>query len=187
MKNTLFVIIVLVILCCPCFAMIDVKFTPSKQCEETIIDFIDGAKYSIDAAIYSINNDKIVESLKKAHHRGVKLSILTDKLQASTKSSKVIDLYKHGVNIRVNSKHKIEHNKFAIYDKKIASTGSFNWTNPASNQNSENCLFLENNHKVINKYIVRFEQLWKMNTKTKSEKWFRGRKDEKNHINNLFN
>lgn len=75
-------------------------------------------------------------------------------------------------NIRVNSRHKIEHNKFAVYDQKIASTGSFNWTNPASNKNSENCLFLEGNLNIINKYIVRFEQLWKENTKTKSDKWF---------------
>lgn len=172
MKKVLFVIILLIFLSFPCFARIDVKFTPSKQCEKTIVEFIDNSQETIDAAVYSINNDKIVEALKKAHHRGVKLRILTDKLQASSKSSKVIDLYKDGVNIRVNSRHKIEHNKFAVYDQKIASTGSFNWTNPASNKNSENCLFLEGNLNIINKYIVRFEQLWKENTKTKSDKWF---------------
>ena len=79
------------------------------QCEKTIVEFIDNSKETIDVAIYSINNDKIVEVLKKAHHQGVKLRILTDKLQASSKSSKVIDLYKGGVNICVNSIHKIEH------------------------------------------------------------------------------
>ncbi|MBE6445667.1 MAG: endonuclease [Alphaproteobacteria bacterium] len=173
MKKVLFVIVLLIFICFPCFAGIDVKFTPSKQCEETIVGFINDSKETIDVAVYSINNDKIVEALKNAHNRGVKLRILTDRLQASSKSSKVIDLYEYGVNIRVNSKYKIEHNKFAIYDKKIVSTGSFNWTNPASDKNSENCLFLEKNYNAINKYVDRFEQLWRMNTKANSEKWFK--------------
>ena len=85
MKKVLFVIILLIFLSFPCFARIDVKFTPSKQCEKTIVEFIDNSKETIDVAIYSINNDKIVEALKKSHYQGVKLRILTDKLQVSSK------------------------------------------------------------------------------------------------------
>ena len=135
--------------------------------------FIETSEHSIDVAVYSINNDAIVKALKKAHKRGVKIRILTDKLQAAGKSSKVKELYLSGINIRINSQHKIEHNKFAIYDNKIASTGSYNWTNPASDKNSENCLFLIHNKKAIKEYQVRFEYLWKINTKKKSDRWFK--------------
>jgi len=162
------------------FAKTDVRFTPSKDCENAIVYNIDRAKESIDVAIYSINNRQIVEALKKAHKRGVKLRILTDKLQASAKSSKAFDLYRQGIKIRVNSKHKIEHNKFAIYDNKKVSTGSFNWTDPASEKNSENCLLITHEPKTVIAYKKRFEELWKLNTKTKSDNWFQ--KKNKNKI-----
>ncbi len=175
MKKVLFVILVGLFVCLPCAAKVDVKFTPSNDCEDSIIKYINSSEKTIDIAVYSINNDKIVDALKNAYDRGVKLRILTDKLQASAKSSKVIDLYKYGINIRVNSKHKIEHNKFAIYDRQVASTGSFNWTNPASDKNSENCVFLVQDKNAVNKYCQRFEQLWSMNTQQKSDNWFKNK------------
>lgn len=172
MKNILFIITLLCLSIMPCNAKVNIQFTPSRKCENSIITFIEKAKKSIDIAVYSINNNKIVETLKKAHDRGVKIRILTDRLQASGKSSKVIELYQYGINIRVHSKYKIEHNKFAIYDGKAASTGSYNWTNPASDKNSENCVFLTQDKNSVEDYQNRFDYLWSINTKKKSEKWF---------------
>ena len=73
--------------------------------------------------------------------------------------SMVEKLQEAGVNIRTHTRFKIEHNKFGIYDQKVVSTGSFNWTNPAEERNSENCLRIEN-AKIANQYLVRFETLW---------------------------
>lgn len=154
------------------YAKTEVLFTPSLQCENRIEYLIDNAKKYIDIAVYSINNDNLVEAIERAHSRGVKIRILTDRLQASGKKSKVIKLYKKGINIRVHSANKIEHNKFAIYDGIKASTGSYNWTNPASHKNSENCLFISDNKDTVNDYQNRFNYLWKINRKYKSEEWF---------------
>ena len=121
----------------------------------------------------SINNTNIVNALKKAHNRGIAMRILTDRTQASGKSSKVQELRNAGINIRVHSKHKIEHNKFAVYDGNKASTGSYNWTNPASDKNSENCVFFSNDEGVVQSYKDRFEYLWKVNTKEASDEWFK--------------
>jgi len=173
MKKVLLVILMGVLVCLPCVAKVDIKFTPSNDCEDLIVRYIEDAQKSIDIAVYSISNEKIVMALKRAHNRRVQLRILTDKLQASGRSSKVIELYRYGINIRVNSKHKIEHNKFAVYDRKAASTGSFNWTKHASDKNSENCVFLVQDKEAVEKYGQRFEQLWRLNTKQKSDIWFR--------------
>ena len=148
-----------------------VYFSPRGKCEKNIIDKINATKKTLDIAVYSINNDKIVDAILKAKNRGVKVRILTDKTQAKGPSSKFKYLYDNGVNIRVHSKFKIEHNKFAIYDKEVGSTGSFNWTNPAQNKNSENCLFFENDANSIEDYQKRFDYLWQINTKKKSDKW----------------
>lgn len=86
MKKILFVIALIIFVCLPCLAKVDVKFTPSTDCEDSIIGYINNSVNTIDIAVYSINNEKIVSALKQAHNRGVKLRILTDKLQASAKS-----------------------------------------------------------------------------------------------------
>ena len=156
----------------PCYAGMFAFFTPSKKCENSIVQRIDKAEKSIDAAVYAINNRDIVKALKKAHDRGIKIRILTDRLQAGNKSSKIRELYNYGIKIRVNSKHKIEHNKFAVFDFDSVVTGSYNWTEPASDKNSENCLFFNRNKKTVREYHDRFNYLWQMNTKKKSDAWF---------------
>lgn len=151
---------------------IEIKFTPSMDCERSIIGLIDKAQNTIDVAIYAINNDRIIKALKNAYDRGIKIRILADKLQASSKYSKVIDLHNYGINIRVHSKNKIEHNKFAVYDDKVASSGSYNWTNSATERNSENCIFLIEDAEAVKTYQDRFNYLWQINTKNKSDEWF---------------
>jgi len=152
--------------------MAQVYFSPSLKCENNIVKLINNTQESIDAAVYAINNKDIVNAIKKAHKRGIKIRILTDRLQAANKSSKVKELYGFGVNIRVHSKHKIEHNKFAIFDGKKAVSGSYNWTEPASTKNSENCIFFIKNKDIVKDYQNRFDYLWKINTKQKSDSWF---------------
>lgn len=162
---------------CICFtpnasAKTDVLFTPSLSCEYTIEKLIKGSKESLDIVVYAINNDRLVDAIKDAHKRGVKVRVLTDRLQAAVRGSKVVELHDFGVNIKVHSVNRIEHNKFAVYDKTRASTGSYNWTNPASKKNSENCLFITNNKSTVQKYQNRFDYLWRINKKSKSDIWF---------------
>lgn len=151
-------------------------FTPSKKCEGNLIKRMDKAKNTIDVAVYAINNQSIVEALERAHDRGVKVRILTDRLQAGQRNSKVKEIYDYGINIRVHSKHKIEHNKFAVFDFKEVATGSFNWTETASNKNSENCIFINRDKQAVRQYHDRFNYLWQTNTRKASEKWFKKRK-----------
>ena len=148
-----------------------VYFSPKGNCEKMIVNRINSAEKTIDTAVYSINNDNIVNALIEAKKRGVKVRILTDKTQAKGISSKVKYLYDNRINIRVHSQFKIEHNKFAVYDKVKGSTGSFNWTNPAEKKNSENCIFFDDEDGTVSKYLKRFEYLWQINTKHKSEDW----------------
>lgn len=141
----------------------EVYFSPSVDCENRIVRAIDESQSNIAVAVYSINNKKIVDALLAAKKRGVKLRVLTDNTQASQRSSRVLEMVANGVDLRVHSKFKIEHNKFGVYDGKLVSTGSFNWTGPAARSNSENCLFLDDK-SVISKFHERFEFLWSKNS-----------------------
>ena len=156
-----------------------VSFSPSKKCENIIIKLIQNSSEQIDIVVFDINNINIVNELKSAYDNGKKIRILTDKRQAGGKYSKVLELYKYGLNIRVHSKHKLEHNKFAVFDKKYVINGSYNWTNAASSKNSENCQLTVENTKTIADYKSRFEHLWRINTKKKSDAWFKKKLNQK--------
>ena len=135
-----------------------VYFTPSTQCEQNIIAEINKAQ-KMDIAVYSISNAQIVDSLIDAHNRGAKIRIISDKTQAKVKGSLVEKLKSAGIPVVTNKKHKIEHNKFAVFDGRYVETGSYNYTNNASKFNSENCVFFD---QLGEEYSRRFEYLWNL-------------------------
>jgi phosphatidylserine/phosphatidylglycerophosphate/cardiolipin synthase-like enzyme len=51
------------------------------------------------------------------------------------------------------------HHKFAVIDKSVVITGSFNWTMQAVKYNQENLLFFENKF-LAEKYTKAFDDLW---------------------------
>lgn len=51
------------------------------------------------------------------------------------------------------------HHKFAILDKSVVLTGSFNWTAQAVKFNQENIVFYENKELAM-KYFEAYENLW---------------------------
>lgn len=171
MRNFIFLSLCFISFCA--WGETTVYFTPSNACEKTIIKQMYNAKKSIDIVVYSINNWNIVEALKEVKDLGVPIRILTDRQQAGGRGSKVPELHTEGFNIRVNSRHKIEHNKYVVIDGDTVITGSYNWTNPASQKNSENCLMIWNDSKTTKAYQQRFNYLWDINTAEKSEEWFK--------------
>jgi mitochondrial cardiolipin hydrolase len=151
------------------------QITFTNKCEKEVIKLINNSNETIDIAVYSINNDKIVKALEKAKNRNIKIKILTDRIQAFGKSSKVKLLHDTGFDIKIHSKDRIMHHKFAIFDNSKAVEGSFNWTNSAATKNAEDCNIF-NDEKDINTLKKRFKKLWKINEKEPSECYFENMK-----------
>lgn len=137
---------------------VKIFFTPGADCENNIIDAINKAN-KMDVAVYSITNPTIVNSILIANKRGAKIRVITDRSQAKGKGSLITQIQAAGIPVLTNHKHKIEHNKFAIFDDVHVVSGSYNWTTNASKYNSENCLFFDQPNK---EYSHRFEYLWNM-------------------------
>ena len=133
-----------------------VYFTPGTDCENNIIAEINNAK-KIDIAVYSITNQNIVDAIIEAKERGAKIRVITDRLQSKGKHSLVDELSDAGIPVITNVGHKIMHNKFAIFDGKRIESGSYNWTESATESNAENCTFFEQKNKTFSK---QFEYLW---------------------------
>ena len=134
----------------------EVYFTPGFQCENRIVEEITKA-HDIDIAIYSLTSLRISNALIAAQKRGADIRIIADRVMAGNKYSQIDELANAGIPVRKSRKHKIEHNKFAIFDGNRILTGSYNWTKNAANFNSENCIFLD----VLGPdFSKRFEYLW---------------------------
>ena len=136
---------------------------------------IDGATDYIDVSVYSINNKRLVDALIAAHRRGVKLRVLTDRLQAAGGSSRIWALIDAGVPLRVHTHKKIMHTKIAIYDGKSVSSGSLNWTEPAVHKNEEVCDIFVNDPDYTAQHQKLFDQRWTANSQEKSDEWVRER------------
>ncbi len=156
----------------PAAGKVTAYFSPSLDCENQIIRLIKTSQKTIDIAVYTITNRPIMRAVEKAHERGVDVRIITDKKQADHYSSVSTRLYQKDIPIKINTEHEIEHNKFAVFDNRSMITGSFNWTYSASNKNSENCLVITDEPQVIQQYTTRFNELWKLYDKQKSNRFF---------------
>ncbi len=139
-------------------------FSPRGGCEEAVIDLINHSKRTIDIAIYSFTDRKIARALIKAHNRGVKIRVIIDYGNGKSRYCVGPLLEKAGIRVRYKrgSGGGLMHNKYAIYDRKILSTGSFNWTSNANKRNDENLVVIKNDTHLIELYQKNFNKLWKL-------------------------
>ena len=147
---------------------VEVFFSPGLDCENHIIEAIQSSRLEVSAVVYNINNPRILNALIEAHKRGVKVKILTDRSQAESASSGILKLMSAGIDLRVHSRHKLEHNAFGVFDDKTAVNGSYNWSEAASEANSENCALLPEAN-AVKAYKQRFKDLWNLNKETESQ------------------
>lgn len=126
---------------------------------DNVLKLINTARKSIDIAVYSIYDDEIFDALLEAKKRGVKIRIITDKLQA-TQSEVVKKLYDSGFDLKISRgfNNGMMHNKYAIFDNEVVITGSFNWSNNAEVYNWENLAVVSGPYVKI--YSEHFEKLY---------------------------
>ena len=150
-----------------------------KECEKKLVELINNAADYIDVSVYAINNKPLINALIAAHQRGVKLRVLTDKLQAAGGSSRIWDLIEAGIDLRVHTHKRIMHTKVAIYDGVSVSSGSLNWTEPAVHKNEEVCDVFVNEPEYAAQHQKLFDERWAANPQEKSDEWIRQKQEER--------
>jgi hypothetical protein len=138
------------------------SFTQAGQHpEKQLIEVIDSAKASLDVAIYSLTYPGIVDAVKKAKQRGVKVRLITDSSQSAGKTQKeaLKLLGSAGVPIKTNRHSGLMHLKMTVADGRIATTGSFNYSKSASTTNDE-MLVVFRDEAVAQSFAAQFERMW---------------------------
>tara|TARA_B100001996_G_scaffold355587_1_gene318279 strand:+ start:936 stop:1619 length:684 start_codon:yes stop_codon:yes gene_type:complete len=138
-----------------------VCFTPGGACTHSIVHTIAQAKKSIEVQAYSFTSAPIVKALIQAQKRGVRVFVLLDKSNVSSKYSVVNTLQNHHIPFLIDDKPAIAHNKVMIIDagtkKAVLITGSFNFTSSAQKRNAENVLIIDSQSLAAD-YLANFHR-----------------------------
>jgi phosphatidylserine/phosphatidylglycerophosphate/cardiolipin synthase-like enzyme len=145
-------------------------FSPQGKCSAHILRAIEQAQKELLVAVYAFTNDDLAGALVRAKKRGVAVQVVLDREfdAANEKSqSKFIEAQKiplrrlSGIKSKVFDKDAgLMHQKFAVIDRRMVLTGSYNWTHSADSLNDENLLLFRDAGPLAEEYRKAFFQLW---------------------------
>jgi phosphatidylserine/phosphatidylglycerophosphate/cardiolipin synthase-like enzyme len=145
-------------------------FSPEGRCSNQILREIGQAKSEVLAAVYALTSDELAWALVQAHKRGLKVQVILDRgFDKDNEHSKGLFLSQQRVPLRRISgfgKEKgqgekgLMHQKFAVIDRTVVLTGSYNWTLSADRFNHENLLVFRDARPLAEEYRKQFFRLW---------------------------
>jgi phosphatidylserine/phosphatidylglycerophosphate/cardiolipin synthase-like enzyme len=136
-----------------------VYFSPRGGTGAAIAAQLDGATTSIDVAAYILSYKPLAERIIAAHHRGVKVRVIVDRVQ-EVEPAPIPQLVKAaGIETRTDRGEKLFHSKYAVVDSRVVATGSYNWSNNAELENAENLLILHD-PDVAARFAADFNAHW---------------------------
>lgn len=142
---------------------LDYAFTrTNKKPDQILKDLIDQAKDKIDIAIYTFTDKGILQRIIQATNRGVKVRLITDKMQsvnAKGQSDILEQLMDSGVPVKENFHNGFMHLKVAIVDSSVVSVGSYNFTKAAREKHDEVVVVIKNK-KLANEWTKHFDTMW---------------------------
>ncbi|WP_299008100.1 phospholipase D-like domain-containing protein [uncultured Shewanella sp.] len=147
---------------------IEVIFSPAPYDTShltKVVESINQATVSIDIAMYSFRDNRILAALADAVQRGVLIRVISNNALKDRKSpSGTISEKLEQALIDVRYVNKIMHHKFAIIDSSLDSaqliSGSANWSYSAATRYDENTVFVKNNAEFISAFQDEFNLLW---------------------------
>jgi len=135
------------------WSWLDVKFSPNGGATDQIVTALNRTRKSIHVQAYSFTSKPIIQALIDAKKRGVDVIIILDHSnEFNDKTSGGGPCSDAGIQVLVDPKHGIAHNKIMILDENVVLTGSFNFSNSAEKNNAENSVPLTN-PILVKKYM----------------------------------
>jgi phosphatidylserine/phosphatidylglycerophosphate/cardiolipin synthase-like enzyme len=141
--------------------IIEAWFSPGNDCVDRLVSLLGSARRSLDICVFTITDDRLSRAILDAHHRSIQVRVITDDYKAGDLGSDICDLAESGVNVAVDCSPAHMHHKFALIDRSVVTTGSYNWTRSAAAENQEN-LIVSDQPRLVKRFADEFERLWKM-------------------------
>ncbi len=137
-------------------------FSPEDDTLAAFLKFVGSAQTLIRIADYSFNLVPLVDLLLTKHQAGVDVALVLDRTQAAgaTEKPQLDRLKVAGIPFVVgtSTKHKIMHAKFCVVEQDWITSGSWNYTAAASDE--DNHLDLEHNETRAKWFLERWQEMW---------------------------
>ena len=136
-------------------------FSPGGSSLSVVLAAVASAKSSLLVACYEFTSPEIAKALEAVHARGVSVRVVADYRASKSKASQVRAMARAGIEVRLDRRYAIMHDKFMVIDSDGIETGSFNYTKDAIERNAENALWEWGVRDKASLYRAEWERLWK--------------------------
>lgn len=146
-----------------------IVFSPKAGSTRLLVEAIDKAERMVDIAMFSFYSQELGEAVVRAKERGLKVRVVMDRGQGRNTPIKKL-LLDAGVDLRLSSGiggQGVLHHKFALFDRELLETGSFNYSNNAEFNNYENAIFSTDSNDLQG-FSAEFEFLYQQGTSAAS-------------------
>jgi phosphatidylserine/phosphatidylglycerophosphate/cardiolipin synthase-like enzyme len=125
--------------------------------DEVLVAALDGARASIDVAIYNLNLWSVRDALLRAGRRGVVVRLVTE--SDNLENAEVQELIEAGIPVVSDRREGLMHNKFVVIDRSQVWLGSMNFTVGGAYYDANNLLVIRS-AAVAEDYTVEFEEMF---------------------------
>jgi phosphatidylserine/phosphatidylglycerophosphate/cardiolipin synthase-like enzyme len=125
--------------------------------DEHLAQAIDGAKYSVDMAIYRLDLWSLRDALIDAHRRGVAVRMVVE--SAHQAAPEIEQLIARRIPIVFDDRDPLMHHKFTVIDGFEVWTGSMNYTLNGAYRNDNNMIRIYS-HEVAENFTQEFEEMF---------------------------
>jgi phosphatidylserine/phosphatidylglycerophosphate/cardiolipin synthase-like enzyme len=135
-------------------------FTASPV-EGALVAALDGARFSIDAAVFEMNSQPVTDALLRAQERGVRVRMVTDGEYGLERPDATFDQIEFsGIELRSDQARRgLMHNKFFVIDRLYVWTGSTNVTHNGMYNNNNNAMLIRSSRLAAN-FTAEFEEMF---------------------------
>jgi len=140
---------------------LELRYSPNGRCAEKVVEIIDETRSMIRAMVYNATLEEISAALVRARNRAVDIRMVLDKRSTFRDQAKFKDkLTAAGIEVRLYGSGFLMHHKVGIFDGRVVTTGSFNWTKGGQEKNNENLVTISNNAEIAGAYTQIFDEIW---------------------------
>jgi phosphatidylserine/phosphatidylglycerophosphate/cardiolipin synthase-like enzyme len=132
--------------------------------DEHFVEFLDGARRSLDIAIYDFDLDNAADALVRAKGRGVQVRMVMDSDTLNNTKDQAVQraigkVKGAGIPIVGDNRQPIMHNKFVVRDGDTVWTGSWNFTTGDTYRLNNNAVILRSSDLADN-YATEFRKMF---------------------------
>jgi phosphatidylserine/phosphatidylglycerophosphate/cardiolipin synthase-like enzyme len=139
--------------------LIQVYFSPEDDVLNRIIPIVAGAQSNIRFLAFSFTDYPLAKTMIDRYAAGVDVAGVYEKTGSETEGAELKTFLCAHVPVRQDGNPRFLHDKLIIVDNRLVITGSFNFSNNATDNNDENVIIIDN-PEIAALYIEEFGRVW---------------------------